>query len=758
MGLSAFINQNLEDIKSLRNHLEEEYKAGNISVRTYNELKNNYEAKIREMEQDLSESKARDKEKDNSKGQTDAQSASIRTSYHVSEDIKNLKNSLAILAEPERHEQKDGAFQQSVVSVQSKIMSNDLEGGEVKIDETQNDAQSASSSLEKKIKEELEQEQVIEEVEKSVKDKDKKNSKLHELTAIKSLFHRKQKSEKKKEEKENNQEEKAEEIPKQETAIENIPDIQAPDEINSEPDVQNAAAQAPLPQISELQKPEVQAEVQLPAAQTVEQENSQPEIKSEAPSEESSTPAPETEEQKETQNPIQNQPQKEGHRVLGKLFGHKNKEESEKKEEQKKEEQVQEQQNPDAATQQSTETTPETATDDKTAAGDNAGKPADLTLELEKLKVVLETMRETKKATDETLANIFESIGELRSTGFQNDGAIKETTAKLEKIEADVGDINPTAFTKKINDINNVLEKHGMLLEKLDAKSGDLSEKINQVHTLLKTIGGIENLVGLNKELQQKIGDINDVTKYIERVSVKAEKTYIDLNERLSDFVLYKSKQEILEENVKDVIKAIDRINLTFENYMSKKDLDTLNQDLTMMKTQVQDLNKALPIIKLKAPESIANLKKEKDDIEMLMSTLKEEKDRGKITEKEYKRITKKNDLKLRKLDVQLEKEWKKIGKYAAKQDEGNDAQSASSSSEKTESPPAPTEAKEEQPSQSTQQIASQPPAQPQPTPTTSLMAPAPPVEEVKVPEKKKRGRPPKKKEETPQKQEDKKA
>jgi hypothetical protein len=42
----------------------------------------------------------------------------------------------------------------------------------------------------------------------------------------------------------------------------------------------------------------------------------------------------------------------------------------------------------------------------------------------------------------------------------------------------------------------------------LERKSEDLAEKVNKVYEMLKSIGGIENLVQLNKNIQEKLTEV----------------------------------------------------------------------------------------------------------------------------------------------------------------------------------------------------------------------------------------------------------
>jgi hypothetical protein len=282
-------------------------------------------------------------------------------------------------------------------------------------------------------------------------------------------------------------------------------------------------------------------------------------------------------------------------------------------------------------------------------------------VEIEKLKVMIDGIRDAKRATDETIQTMSESIGEIRSMEFQVDASMKETTFKLEKIEDQINEISPQEITKKFKTFNDTTEKQQSFLEKLDKKSEDLATKINKVYDMLKAIGGIENLVNLNKDIQKKIDDIKEAIKYVEKLALKTEKIFIDLNKDLEDISVYKTKQDSLTESVMDLIKSVDGINLRFENYPTKKDLEMFKGDLLLMQKQIEEINKVLPIVQLKLPETIVDTRKEKEDILLFLDSLEKQRKTGKISIGEYEDVKRKNLSKLKKIEARLKTEWEKI-------------------------------------------------------------------------------------------------
>ena len=183
------------------------------------------------------------------------------------------------------------------------------------------------------------------------------------------------------------------------------------------------------------------------------------------------------------------------------------------------------------------------------------------------------------------------------------------------------------------------------------------------MYEMLKSIGGIENLVDLNKKIQEKLKEVEEAVKYIGRIGAKTEKEFMDLSRGMDDLVLLKAKQEDSDESLKDVIKNIDSLNVKFEGYVSKKDLDVFREDILLIKKQLENVSKVLPLIDAKLPQEIIDLRKEREDILLLLDSLQEQYENKKISKSEYNNFKEGNEKRLKEIEKQLEKEWKKVEK-----------------------------------------------------------------------------------------------
>jgi chromosome segregation ATPase len=356
--------------------------------------------------------------------------------------------------------------------------------------------------------------------------------------------------------------------------------------------------------------------------------------------------------------------------IFGKLFGKKENVEEKKVEEKKTEEKKEievgeiEEMTPEVIeklAQQVAEESGATGSVAETEEVPEEKTEAPASIEIEKLKVMIDTVREANKTVEESIRSISESIGELRSMIFQMEGSNREIALKLEKMEDEIAEVKPKEIEKKFNEVNTKIEKQNMAIEKLEAISKDLANKINEVSKILKKVGGIENLVDINKEIQKKIEEMKEAISYTERLAFKTEKVFMDLSKSLSDFAVYKARQENLEDMTKDILKSVDELNLKLEGFSTKKDLELVKGDILVIQKQIEEINKVLPAIQTKIPEPIAELKKEKEDIMLFLDSLEDQLKKGVISIGEYERVKKENLQRLKEIDTELKEKWEKI-------------------------------------------------------------------------------------------------
>jgi len=282
--------------------------------------------------------------------------------------------------------------------------------------------------------------------------------------------------------------------------------------------------------------------------------------------------------------------------------------------------------------------------------------------EIEKVKAFVDAIKETNASMDERIQKLTESVGELRSMVFQREGASRDLEMKIEKIEDVLSDIKPEKYAKELEKRDRISAEQEMKIEKIERKTEDMLKIMNGIRATLESIGGLENIAAVNRSIAEKKKEIDKQLSEIKKLSGKIEKMYVEMNKNLEEFVLYKSKQDSMDELTGELTKAVDTITVGLGNYVTKKSFEKLKTDIIGLQNNINEIKKIMstliPIAQLKIPEPIKKLRDESESIKTIISTLDDELKEKKITKNEYEKIIKKNREKLAEIEEKLKNEW----------------------------------------------------------------------------------------------------
>ncbi len=275
-------------------------------------------------------------------------------------------------------------------------------------------------------------------------------------------------------------------------------------------------------------------------------------------------------------------------------------------------------------------------------------------VELERLKATLDAMKETRASSDERIHMLTEGLAELRSNVFQREAGIKEQEMKIAKLKELMEDIEPQKISKEFTKRDKTFSDIEVRTEKLEIKVSDLIKSLGEINSLLKSIGGLENVANIDHEVAKKLEKVEEINKSAERLSSRIEKIFIDMNKRLEKFNIYEARQDNMNEIVNDLMKNLDGIGIKFEGYVEKKELTTFKEDLADMQKKLEEmkktLKKAVPFAEAQVPEEVQALMNEKEDVETLLSSVEYEHQRKQISDADYNSIKEKNMARLKEI------------------------------------------------------------------------------------------------------------
>lgn len=262
-------------------------------------------------------------------------------------------------------------------------------------------------------------------------------------------------------------------------------------------------------------------------------------------------------------------------------------------------------------------------------------------IELERIKALLETFKESKRVMDERIQRLSESIGEIRSMVMQRESDFRKLEADFHAIVDVISELKPQKYLKELEKIRAKVSSFETKVEKVEVMSTEALRNVKRLNEVLMSIGNLENLASMNKILTEKMKEIETLSRNIQKISQNVERIYMEFKTRLDEFDLLKSKVSMIESDILDIRKNLDELIMKSTEFVDKKEFGALRDTIGTLEQAVAELEKSVK----------ENVSEEKETILELLKSLEEEFREGKISEEDYLRMKEENLKKLRELE-----------------------------------------------------------------------------------------------------------
>ncbi|MCK4532126.1 MAG: hypothetical protein KAT94_04600, partial [Candidatus Aenigmarchaeota archaeon] len=266
-------------------------------------------------------------------------------------------------------------------------------------------------------------------------------------------------------------------------------------------------------------------------------------------------------------------------------------------------------------------------------------------IETEKMKALIETIREGKKISDEKVQRIVEGLAEIRTMVYGREASMKEEEVKLEKIMDVMNKVEPEKLIMELGRRDKEISNQNLRVTKLEETTGEFGEMLKRIEKLLQDIGSLENVVKISNEATEKLMSMQTIERNNQKMLDKIQGIYAELSKRMEEFMLYRAKQDRMDDLLSEVMKNLDDINTKAAYFVTKDDLESFR---AAMRTAAPAA--AAPT----AGDEIGEFKLQKGEIEMLMKSMEEEFKSGTISEEEYEKMKKANLAKLDEIESKM--------------------------------------------------------------------------------------------------------
>jgi hypothetical protein len=276
--------------------------------------------------------------------------------------------------------------------------------------------------------------------------------------------------------------------------------------------------------------------------------------------------------------------------------------------------------------------------------------------EIEKVKALVDSVKEAKNVMDDKLQRVNENFAEIRSIVYQREAAGKEQSVLVDKIKDTVSQIDSARILREFTARDEQIRDVNSRLERLERSNKMLTESINKIRGLMTDIGSLENVIKASKHVGEKLEKIQEIEERMKAVSTKLNGLYVDMKKKLDDFAEYRVKQDKLAGVGDDLVKNVEELTRRLSDYATKADITGIRDELKIVR---DDAKKAASSPSARAVSGasadMAKLREEKEEIEAVLDTIEENYASKAMSEEDYK---KSRDSNIRKL-ASIEKAMK---------------------------------------------------------------------------------------------------
>ncbi|MBN2042643.1 MAG: hypothetical protein JW754_02450 [Candidatus Aenigmarchaeota archaeon] len=262
-------------------------------------------------------------------------------------------------------------------------------------------------------------------------------------------------------------------------------------------------------------------------------------------------------------------------------------------------------------------------------------------IDIERMKAVVESLKEMRSVDGEKVQRANENIAELRSIVFQREVMMKDYETKIQKMADIVSQIDPEKIIMEMGKKDREISSQAIKIDKLEGKFQTIDEIMKRLRNVITNIGSLENMINMSKESTEKLMEMKNVQANIQKLSDKIHGLYAEMSNRLEEFDIYKRKQDRYEALVDSLMNSVDDLNKKLGSFATKEDLESI---------------KAIGPVATggAAPSESDDLENEKEEIESLLKSLEEGYAAAVIPKNEYEKTRRINLAKLAQIEKKL--------------------------------------------------------------------------------------------------------
>lgn len=239
-------------------------------------------------------------------------------------------------------------------------------------------------------------------------------------------------------------------------------------------------------------------------------------------------------------------------------------------------------------------------------------------IDVEKLKAVIEAIKEERKAYMERFSQINESIGDLRRTLIEKEKQLNELEASVAKTLDVVKEVDPEGFLVALKKQEAHMDAIKVKIESLEEMINTLVEQVKDINNRMSLFRGTEQLMKLIEEGNQTYKRIKEMEANIEKRGDKVESIFVEMNKQFKLLQELKEKNESMEKALAEISKSIENLKTSSASYVKREEIENLKKEVD---EKLKEMDKIV--------SSIQNPQEVIEKISQMQRSVEEEKEKA---------------------------------------------------------------------------------------------------------------------------------
>jgi chromosome segregation ATPase len=194
--------------------------------------------------------------------------------------------------------------------------------------------------------------------------------------------------------------------------------------------------------------------------------------------------------------------------------------------------------------------------------------------ELTKINGNVDSLKESRKMTQERFSTMNEQIGELRGQVNDAQRSVGMIEVKATKATDLVESVHPDKLMIQIQKSDGKIEGLRGMLEAKEEMMKNIMDQMKKLRDQMALFRGIEQVLKLNEEVKGELMTIKKISATVERHADRVDNVFVEAQKSFEAFNTFSDKLDTIKSDIKELQQKVDKTDAAIQASVKKKDFD----------------------------------------------------------------------------------------------------------------------------------------------------------------------------------------